>query len=910
MMSAQSIEQLPLDQELVTRRLPLGPGVVIGCLGTYVAAAHLGVLKVRARVTGAVAAVEVMQAFQNAQREPVDSYYMFPLPLSASVMRFRVKIGNRLSEYAVTQRDAVADKIRHQVPPALAHLFTGEYQQVFCVPLGVLAPGELVNVDLAYAELLTSVAGECRFHFPLLVSSRFANGASTESIEDGAVTLPAGLTPGPNVAFSLVLEAAGASPVRMSCSHGLVSHPGGNGELGFEWNRQDLPSRDFTFSFRLGNEKNPQGFLRTGRQHFCYHLHPPLASPPAAMPRHLILLLDASDNTTPPRLESARRAIGALLDSLGPGEFFSLVAFNHQLTGYQTGNPCDRSHVGAAMQWLAELRPSGRADMSVILERVLQLVPDAGRSMTAVVFACGVLGNEPELFATLVAQPAGFRFHAVGIDSAVNASFLRRLAGWTRGNCVLLAPPGPDTLLLQQLVDDSRAPLVSDLQLVDQGLGINPETFSPGLLPGLGSSEVVTVLGLKAGNGGLEARGRNFAGQPWIEAVAPLATESPALGVAWAHHKAREMQDELKLISGPRASRLRDVSATLCRDYRLIGDTTVAILPDAEGAPVWLPPLLPSEWRSEGVRRSGSGRIQLPPPPPIEDLPPRAIPVPVELPPDDEPPVARAGVVAGQDEDQSPHGMTRKATIGKGSKLPGTAKPGAGLKEGARVKPMMGHDKPSLGVKGGGPGKPVLRLEHRNRAQGQSATSGADDAQKKNRLPIPGRSDSRDVSQIATIEAPRPDGLHSLRPGELPEPPLPSQQQVDVTPPPFPEPVAPPPPPPVAPTPPPPSAEASPEAIAKQLLNSNAEFRAAVMNDLKAIYQALARAAQSGGAADPQLVPLLERTLRRLQPIMEGSTLVKEAFRVGVLCFQAWRGNDPQALAKTQHWVQRFAKLF
>lgn len=82
------------------------------------------------------------------------------------------------------------------------------------------------------------------------------------------------------------------------------------------------------------------------------------------------------------------------------------------------------------------------------------------------------------------------------------------------------------------------------------------------------------------------------------------------------------------------------------------------------------------------------------------------------------------------------------------------------------------------------------------------------------------------------------------------------------------------------------------------------------MVDLKLVYQTLAKCAQAGGAADPSLVPLLEKILRRLQPIQEQSTLVKEAYRIGVLCYQALRGNDPQALAKTQVWVQRFAKLF
>ncbi len=888
MQSANSIEHLPIEKELATRRLPLGPGAVLGCLGSQITSANLGRLLVRVRLAGPVAAVEVVQSFQNSASQPVELYYVFPLNGNATVSRFRAQVGQRNCELQVVPKEQAANLTRHQVPGFLAGLFASEYQTVFCVPLGSVNPGETINIDLAYAELLPCWEGDFRFAFPLMMSARFQTGLSLDQLEQEApVSLAPGLVAGPNVAVSVAMEMTGTPPTRIASSHPMELRPQASGEALLEMARNELPARDFTLTYRFGHEKNPQGILRQGRQHFLYHLHAPLVGPPSTLPRHLIILMDVSENAQGPRLEASKRVAAQLLNSMGPGENFSLVGFSNQLTGYETGIPCDKSHVPGALAWLQTLKPTGRADMSTILERVLQLAPEQGRGMVVAVLACGKMGNEPEIYSTLTQYQPNIRFNCVGIDQGVNPSFLRRLAGYTRGQAVFVGESGPDEMTMNKIVQDTRCPLLTDLTLVDQGLGINAETFTPVSLLGLGVNDGLTVLGLKAGNGGLEARARIFSGPPWIEAVAPLASQNPALGVVWAHLKAREMSDELRLITGPRASRLRDVSASLARDYRLVGDNTASVLTDpaAAGGATWLPSLVPSEWKPEVVvdltkntNKGGGMKIGLPPP--IEDLPPRP-PQPEMAEPD---PVRPAPVEA---EDDNQSGLIRKAVIGNKAKHEVKNKLHGGIKEGAKAKPMMGSGRLSATGAAGKPmmsGKPVLRNPGVVTPQSKAVVVSVDEGPKL--LPKPGQAKPDPAEPTAT------------RPDPAPVAPTPT----------------PPPPTPVAPVEPPPqpagSAEVTPEAIARQVLSSNAEFRQAIMVDLKLVYQTLAKCAQAGGAADPSLIPLLEKILRRLQPIQEQSTLVKEAYRIGVLCYQALRGNDPQALAKTQVWVQRFAKLF
>ena len=62
MVSANTVELLPTNQEFSVRQSPLGPGVILGSLGTTLASLPMSRLAVRARVSGPIAAVEVLKA--------------------------------------------------------------------------------------------------------------------------------------------------------------------------------------------------------------------------------------------------------------------------------------------------------------------------------------------------------------------------------------------------------------------------------------------------------------------------------------------------------------------------------------------------------------------------------------------------------------------------------------------------------------------------------------------------------------------------------------------------------------------------------------------------------------------------------------------------------------------------------
>lgn len=62
----------------------------------------------------------------------------------------------------------------------------------------------------------------------------------------------------------------------------------------------------------------------------------------------------------------------------------------------------------------------------------------AARDRVMVLVTDGQVGNEDQILNTVGRSPGQVRIHVIGIDRAVNAGFLSRLAGAGRGRCELV----------------------------------------------------------------------------------------------------------------------------------------------------------------------------------------------------------------------------------------------------------------------------------------------------------------------------------------------------------------------------------------------------------------------------------------------------------------------------------------
>jgi Ca-activated chloride channel family protein len=170
--------------------------------------------------------------------------------------------------------------------------------------------------------------------------------------------------------------------------------------------------------------------------------------------------------------------------------------------------------------------------------------PEA-RDPVLVLVTDGQVGNEDQILRLLAPRLGGVRVYTVGVDSAVNEGFLKRLAGLGGGACELVESEERLEEVLDRVHRRIGTPVLTDLELVPAGLAIDPGSLAPRRLPALFAGSPLVVGGRFAGRpaGAVTMRGRDAAGRPWSATVPATAGDGPSLTATWARAHLRDLED-------------------------------------------------------------------------------------------------------------------------------------------------------------------------------------------------------------------------------------------------------------------------------------------------------------------------------------------------------------------------------
>jgi len=619
--------------EILAQMVPIEAGGPLPVLpGDATLRFPLRSLEMQAHLSGPLASVQVRQRFGNANDHPIEARYIFPLPSTASVHAFRIMVGERVLEGEVHERGRARQTYAEGVRSGFrAALVEQERQNVFTVSVGNLPPGEDLTVELDYVERLAIVDAQTLFRFPLVVAPRYVPGLPVERASQGSGTEPdtdqvpdaSRITPprlhpdvsaGATLHLAVHLQTGGRLPLSLACSQHVVAMRAEGDGLTLTLAREgEVLDRDFVLSYQVLAQQAHLALL-TSPTHFLLSVYPPArgGSEVAATPRDVVVLLDRSGSMEGAKIESARRAVLGFLDTLHGEDRFALVAFDSAVETFDASdraiplNPLTR--LTQARSWLATIESRGGTEIAEPLRRALDMQTEPGRLLCVLVITDGQVGNDSALLAMVQNSASKARLFTLGIDTAVNDSLLRELARLGRGTCELVTPGEPLEASLGRLAREIGQPRVTDLEVVDRGLGLVPESLVPWPLPDLFEARPVHVLGARGGAGGVEVRGRlPGAGGPWIAATEPVPTDNPALAILWARDRIRALEDRLRLAPSDRERLEGDILA-LALEHRLLTNYTAFAVVDrsqivADGSPlttVVQPVHLPAGWSEPG----------------------------------------------------------------------------------------------------------------------------------------------------------------------------------------------------------------------------------------------------------------------------------------------------------------------
>ncbi|MFI5935215.1 VIT domain-containing protein [Actinoplanes sp. NPDC051494] len=607
-------------------RIRILPDAGLGALRTERGNLPLDRLDVQARISGLVARTTVTTEFINAFDISLEATYVFPLPDRAAVTGMTMTADGRTVEAELQERGAA----RHAYDQAIeagqrASIAEEERPDVFTMRVGNIQPGERVTVELTMAGPLPWEDGAATFRFPLVVAPRYVPGTAlpgepvgdgrlldTDAVPDASRITPPVLLPGfPNplrLTVGVDIDTTGLPLGSIRSSLHTVTTAGTRIEIA----AGERADRDFILRLPYAGDGSGAVFVpdvSTGDTDaaadaaegtFQLVVLPPDDGDSPARPKDVVLLLDRSGSMGGWKMVAARRAAARVIDTLTSDDRFAVLTFDHQVgrpddLGSGLSDATDRNRF-RAVEHLARAEARGGTELLSPLRDGLGLLTDVkARDRVLVLVTDGQVGNEDQILAELTSLVGSTRIHTVGIDRAVNAGFLGRLAAIGAGRCELVESEDRLDDAMEQIHRRIGAPLVTDITVSGVDTGARAHSIFPGVPLVLFGRHCGAVPATVA------VRGRTRDDEEFLTEITVEHGDESAVTAQWARSRLRELED--RYAAGDRSLEKEIVGVSLrfgvlCRFTAYVAVDNRVVTEGGSTERVTQPVESPSGWQS------------------------------------------------------------------------------------------------------------------------------------------------------------------------------------------------------------------------------------------------------------------------------------------------------------------------
>jgi Ca-activated chloride channel family protein len=432
-------------------------------------------VKVRASLAGPCARTVVEQQFQNPFDEVLDVTWIFPLPSDGAIVELELVAGEvRVTGECLERGQAKATFDSARQLGKRAALMEKEMSNVYTLSLTGLPARSDVTVRFVLVQLLPSIDGCFRWHFPTTIAPRYTPGATIDHAGFGTAAdtdaVPNASRLSPPIRLSggteLDLEADIAGPLTaLESSLHAISLSMDHGVVRVAPSAVTTLNKDFILAFSTagrGAAVVPRAW--TDGVHTLVLVEPPENDDTPALPRDAVFTVDISGSMQGRCLDAAKLALRGALHGLRTGDRFKLIAFDDHLEYFSHDFATyDDRNLMAADGWIEALQARGGTEMLPAIVESLAGATPKGRLRTVLFITDGQSNDEARLLPAVANRKGEAVFFTLGIDTAVNEGLLTSLARAGGGVCELCTPYDNIDTVIARLENRFGTPLLSHL---------------------------------------------------------------------------------------------------------------------------------------------------------------------------------------------------------------------------------------------------------------------------------------------------------------------------------------------------------------------------------------------------------------------------------------------------------------
>ena len=509
----------------------------------------------KVNISGVIAQVTVRQQYTNRGNQPIHARYIFPGSTRAAVHGLTMTIGDRVIRAQIKERQAaqaVYERARREGKSAA--LLTQERPNVFSMAVANILPGDVIDVELVYTELLIPENGVYEFVYPTVVGPRYSGG-NEDQAKSQWVKNPYLRKDSPaKTGFGIHTRLAAGMPVKdIACPSHTIKVDYESAETAtIKLDGQEFGGdRDFILRYRLDGDAIATGLMLFAGQDENFFLL--MAQPPRRPvahqipPREYIFVVDVSGSMHGFPLDISKTLVTDLIRSLRPQDRFNIIFFSG---GSQVMAPAPVAatpeSIQAALVMLKNISGSGGTELLPALHTAMAMPGDEGASRSVLVITDGYVAAEEEAFALIRENLGRSNLFAFGIGSSVNRHLIEGLAVAGRGETFVITNPAQAPAMAQRFRDYISAPVLTNIKVAYEGFAAYD--VEPAHIPDLFAQRPVLIFGKWRGqpDGRIVISGINGDGaysQSFAVAEVRADEKNAGLRALWARNRLAQLSD-------------------------------------------------------------------------------------------------------------------------------------------------------------------------------------------------------------------------------------------------------------------------------------------------------------------------------------------------------------------------------